>query len=788
MNRRQERRRHGHEPPAIDWPERLRLVVLGTAVALIVCGTLIPSESTVRFGAYAPLAAVWCVLFAVWAIGQWLSPRPAVTFGWTELAGLALVAWFWAAGLFALSTGNGRQALNVVWLTVSYGLAAFLFRQTLRSAAEVRGLVAAMLWLATLQSLVGYYQYFIVSPADRRGFEKNPEEFLLRAGENPNATPAERQRFADRLNSKEPIGTFALTNSLAGLLAPWLIGGLAIGFAAWGDAQQRRLAISALVAAILLAGCLVLTKSRTAYLAAGAGVALLAMYGRERGWRLDWRIPAAGVAVIVVLALGAVYFGGLDAEVLSEAPKSVLYRLEYWRATAAMIADHPLLGCGPGNFAENYVAYKLPQASEEISDPHSFLLEIWSTAGTPALVLTLLLGAAFILDLGRILRAAAQTPQPSKEQADLQVAQWTLLGGALAGLIAAQPLGLVVDMPLRGIRQDWSWLPQAWLLGVPSFAAAWWAFGPWIASGRVTLAALILPQVVLLVNLLAAGAVVFPGVMGTLLVLAPAALCFAGESTTAPDSKPNAATQPLLPRQWLLPNRAMLIVALAGLWLTFTCIWIEYWPVLASKGPQEAATEALATGRIEIAELEALRAAVADGFSPGPSQILAYTRLERWLQSNKDEDWKAFEDAAAGLRDRDPQHHLTYLVRGTWYLTAWRKSQDLPRLEQAIAEFREASKRYPTHAANRAQLAWALHLAGRDDEARREADEAKRLDVATPHKDRKLKEQTIVDPQYVGGRIVVESSESAEQIVEQLRKLGGGPPKPAAGPGTGAAP
>ena len=49
-----------------------------------------------------------------------------------------------------------------------------------------------------------------------------------------------------------------------------------------------------------------------------------------------------------------------------------------------MIADHPWPGCGPGNFQEVYTEYKLPKASEEIADPHNFLLEIWATAGTPA--------------------------------------------------------------------------------------------------------------------------------------------------------------------------------------------------------------------------------------------------------------------------------------------------------------------------------------------------------------------------------------------------------------------
>ena len=38
-------------------------------------------------------------------------------------------------------------------------------------------------------------------------------------------------------------------------------------------------------------------------------------------------------------------------------------------------------GVGPGNFAGPYVKYKLPEASEEILDPHNLLLEVWTTGG-----------------------------------------------------------------------------------------------------------------------------------------------------------------------------------------------------------------------------------------------------------------------------------------------------------------------------------------------------------------------------------------------------------------------
>ena len=130
--------------------------------------------------------------------------------------------------------------------------------------------------------------------------------------------------------------------------------------------------------------CLLLTKSRSGYIAAGVGLVLVWLLCRERTVRIGWKWPAAIVAVAAVLGAAAVAVGGLDRELLARASKSFGYRLQYWQSSLLMIADHPLVGCGPGNFQNAYTQYKLPEASEEVADPHNFLLEIWATAGTPA--------------------------------------------------------------------------------------------------------------------------------------------------------------------------------------------------------------------------------------------------------------------------------------------------------------------------------------------------------------------------------------------------------------------
>jgi hypothetical protein len=89
----------------------------------------------------------------------------------------------------------------------------------------------------------------------------------------------------------------------------------------------------------------------------------------------------AQMAVAAVLVVAALSIEG--PAVLDKAWKSFGYRVQYWQSSVLMIADHPLVGCGPGNFQNVYTQYKLPDASEEVADPHNFLLDVWATAGTP---------------------------------------------------------------------------------------------------------------------------------------------------------------------------------------------------------------------------------------------------------------------------------------------------------------------------------------------------------------------------------------------------------------------
>ncbi len=180
----------------------------------------------------------------------------------------------------------------------------------------------------------------------------------------------QRLLFEQRVNSSEPMATFALANSLAGFLVPWSLVALGI-CAVVGVMRSRdlRVWLPAALCALVIVACLVLTKSRAGYVATAVGISALALWtfgaggahlatdrrdcrtaGRCPAGRGDWR-------------------GALDREVLSEAGKSLGYRWQYWQATVAMIKDHPLLGCGPGQFQGYYTRYMLADASETVAEP-----------------------------------------------------------------------------------------------------------------------------------------------------------------------------------------------------------------------------------------------------------------------------------------------------------------------------------------------------------------------------------------------------------------------------------
>ena len=96
----------------------------------------------------------------------------------------------------------------------------------------------------------------------------------------------ERKLFRDRLASNLPAGTFALSNSLAGFLAPWLV---VLAGVAWSSLRNRKRLAVTIACLVPLAACLLLTRSRSGCIAAGVGVLLVWLLRRQRRFRPGWR-------------------------------------------------------------------------------------------------------------------------------------------------------------------------------------------------------------------------------------------------------------------------------------------------------------------------------------------------------------------------------------------------------------------------------------------------------------------------------------------------------------------
>jgi tetratricopeptide (TPR) repeat protein len=774
-------------PVVPTWTERLQGSIAIIAVGLALASPLVPSEGAIREGAFAVLAMCWCLLLVAWAALAYFVPGNTIRFGWTEIVGGSFILWHSLAAVVWLGHGNDRQSLNTLWIVITYGLTVLLLRQVVASAERARVLIALMIWLAAALAATGYVQYFVTMPQLRSVYESDPEPVLAERRVAADPDSPQRLLFENRLKSVEPLATFALTNSLAGFLAPWLIVALAIALAALAEPTLRRPLVGAALVAAFLAGCLLLTKSRTAVLAVIAGLVLLGIYGRRTGRRIDWRLPAIAGLVLVVIGLVAVYVGGLDAEVLSEAPKSVLYRLEYWRSTAALIADHPLWGCGPGNFQEAYAAYKLPQASEMVADPHNFLLEIWATAGTPGLVLFLATVVALVVDLVQVSRRANGLRETEQARCGVTLSSRTLFYvGGIAALVLGFIFAALAEFPLDAFHE--LPVPIVWCVGLPLLALVWWLLSPWVAAGELPVGAAIVGLLVLTVNLLAAGAATFPGVALTAIALVPIALELAANHVARPDAPRPAAAKPsslLLPMAMPLSRGTAAGLCGAALALALLCLWTEYKPVLNSRLQMQIAMQHFQAGETAAAEKAVQAAASADPWSPEPWRILAELHFQQFMAEPGEPAWSRFVTTADEFRRRNPGHHGQFFQRGNWFFLAWQRCRSVSalirdttelqnsqpaRLTEALDSYRQAIDRYPNHALYYGQLAWALAESGDLPAARQAADRAKALDDAMPHADQKLTRRRIADWQPTPTAPVRwMRPESAELTVELVR-------------------
>src|SRR5439155_20810016 len=102
---------------------------------------------------------------------------------------------------------------------------------------------------------------------------------------------------------------------------------------------------------------------------------LLLIIARTRRWLAVRRTSVFAACVIAILICSAAIIAhGIAHGTLPT--DSLRFRWRYWVASVRIWREHPILGVGWDNFASHYLTVRLPEAAEEIRDPHNLFLRI----------------------------------------------------------------------------------------------------------------------------------------------------------------------------------------------------------------------------------------------------------------------------------------------------------------------------------------------------------------------------------------------------------------------------
>jgi O-antigen ligase len=230
---------------------------------------------------------------------------------------------------------------------------------------------AVALGLLLLYAANGVYYRFLDLPDLQRNWQENRASILRERGIEEGSYAA--RQFGQKIENGEMIGFNASPNSFAAVLSLLVIvaGGLLIQRQSDGDGQAWILPYSLAI----LAGLWVMlyTHSKAAFGTVMLGAVLLALNRvMRRTLTTRSRTVYFGGVVALLLAMGAVIGHGVyHGSLLND---SLTFRWKYWVASARMFVERPLAGVGWGNFGLHYLAKRLPEAAEEIKDPHNFFV------------------------------------------------------------------------------------------------------------------------------------------------------------------------------------------------------------------------------------------------------------------------------------------------------------------------------------------------------------------------------------------------------------------------------
>ncbi|MBI9087276.1 MAG: O-antigen ligase family protein [Desulfobacterales bacterium] len=193
--------------------------------------------------------------------------------------------------------------------------------------------------------------------------------------------------------------TYGNPNHFAGFLVMAIPASLGLYMA---GARTTIGAVVGLGLTLFLLTALVLSTSRGGWVSGAAGLGFMAAV-RMRRLRVNpkrllyWIVPVTVFLLLVALGNRAVVMD-IRSFFAVASDASLLSRATVWKSILAMIADYPLLGVGPGNFALVFTQYQPPVGSVvavRYLFAHNDYLQFLADAGLPLLVVMGWAGARF---------------------------------------------------------------------------------------------------------------------------------------------------------------------------------------------------------------------------------------------------------------------------------------------------------------------------------------------------------------------------------------------------------
>jgi O-antigen ligase len=667
------------------------------------------------------------------------APRSA-SFTILTVVGTLLIGWLALATWQVSGHGNQRFAINGFWQWVSMlAWAASIGWMSTRPGFS-RLVVISMIAIGVGIVVYGFWEYSVIQPELRRALQRDPEGLFRREGIAIDSSAS--LLLADRIRSTEMRSVYALANSLGGFLACFwvlILGGLFVRRSATAAARSNHIWIACHASILLaIAVALLLTKSRTAWLAAGAGTFGLAVVDVLKRGRLGKRMLgmslAIGLAVLVSVLCIVAWF---DPLILTEAGKSLAYRFDYWRGACELIAREPWFGFGVGNFQSTYLQVKVATAAESPADPHNFLLEAAHGGGIPFfLILVFGIGLSGYLALGSIKFDSRMLEEPEAHRPEAtKGTQYLYWGVAIITAIGILTWSLFTssDQGLIGI-----------LLAVVAAAATAIAASIWrpmtTSVQHIVQDASLLWSVfaVVLIHGLASGGWLLPGTMG----MAMTALGLAMGTT---DLRSNSEGQnrwlPCFSSGWLISGAGLLVV------------WYLTMALPLSQSVQVKGA-LMNPGGVNPAPPQIRDWLKADPHDPELARLgMEWTaeRLTRSMGVEARSEWESLlREMQEAFLKRDPKHALASDACGqasTRAATSAVSDEAIRKwLEEADRAFEEAALLNPASVQAHMQAAVAAYWVGDFLRSQHHCTAAEAIDSATTHRDRKIEAAQVFWP------------------------------------------